>query len=264
MLIAIGEPMMDGFKETEIAKQLGRTPSWVSERLSELRTEILLQNGLLPPLTDTEYAALKHSISLYGQQVSILVNEDLRLIDGGHRLRICDELEIPARYTILQGLNPGEQWELAVALNASRRQMTRQQKRKLIEHELMRAPDRSDRRIAAMCGVHGETVATVRAEIVDAGDAWVGGALPPLERPPDPGAERAVDAPVSVTVSGTTSTTVNPPRRVDSRGVSQPARKPKPRVPRTVASSACPGCGVPVEIIRDPDGRWRLEHQAAT
>lgn len=257
--MAIGEQITDGYKETEIARQLGRTPSWVSERLNELRTEILLQNELLPPLTDHEYQSLKQSIATYGQWHPILVNRDLKLIDGAHRLRACHELDRPAKYLILDGLTPNEEWELAVALNASRRQMTRQQKRKLIEHELMRNPNRSDRRIAAMCGVHHETVAAARTEIADAGDTWVAQGLPAAAKPayagepddPDDDQIPQVAATATIVLPATPPPAVAPAARVDARGRRQPAKKPpRPPIERVIQTIACPCCGHDLELVR--------------
>lgn len=257
--------MADGFKETEIAKLLGRTPSWVSERLSELRTEILLQNSQLPPLTDAEYASLKQSLQTFGQWHPIIVNADLKLIDGAHRLRACDELGIPAKYLPVTGLTVDEEWELAVALNAARRSLTRQQKRKLIEHELMRDPHRSDRRIAAVCGVHHETVAATRAEIAAAGEQWVASALPDTDRPADPGNAPETDTTVvatTATVAQKSTATVAPATRIDARGARQPARKPpRPPVDRVTAQTACPCCGRLVNVIRHGSDT-RLEHTA--
>ena len=183
-LIRIQDPILDGWKETELAAKLGRTPSWVSERLSELRTEILLQNGGFPPLTDAEDASLRESIRRNGVMLPVLVDEDLNLIDGRNRLRLSHDLGVPCPYWILYDLTTEEKREIAVALNAARRQLTRQQKRKLIEHELMHDGTRSDRRIAAICGVSHTTVGAVRHEITESAQRWRELELPLGDAPP--------------------------------------------------------------------------------
>lgn len=159
--------MPEGYNLTEIATSLGRTPSWVSERLNELRSELLLQTGLFFPLTDQEYEALHDSIERHGIQSPIILGEHIPLVDGRHRLLIAEELgldDVPSIW--LQGLDPEQERELAIALNAARRQLNRTQRRKIVEAELMRNPTRSDRWIASIAGVSHPTVAAIRAEIV--------------------------------------------------------------------------------------------------
>lgn len=164
--ILIGDRIPEGYNLTELATELGRTPSWVSERLSELRNELLLQTGLFFPLTDHEYGALRDSIATYGVRTPVIIGQHLPLVDGRHRLLIAQELDLDDVPSIwLDGLDPDQERELAVALNAARRQLTRAQRRKLVEAELMRDPARSDRHIAAVCGVVHSTVGLIRAEI---------------------------------------------------------------------------------------------------
>ncbi len=165
--IAIGDQMPEGYNLTEIANELGRTTSWVSERLTELRNELLLQTGHFFPLTDHEYQALHDSIQTHGVQVPVIIGEHIACLDGRHRLLIAENLgltNIPALF--LEGLTADQEHELSVALNAARRQLNRAQRRKLVEAELMRDPNRSDRYIAAICGTAHSTVSLTRAEIL--------------------------------------------------------------------------------------------------
>lgn len=261
--------MIDGWKETELASKLGRTPSWVSERLSELRTEILLQNGILPPLTDAEYAALRDSIRRQGVLLPVLVDENVELIDGRHRLRITDELNLPCPFWIVTGLTAEEKREIAVVLTASRRQLTRQQRRKLVEHELMHDGERSDRRIAAICGVSHPTVATVRTEIRAAAERWRELELPmndaPHAPPPSPNYDvesstapiwsripTFTTAPVAA-VPLTTDLRGQPAdeRRIDTLGRRQPARRSSPpRAARAPITVTCPTCDTTHVLVR--------------
>lgn len=167
--ILIAEQMTDGYSMTEIANALGRPTSWVSERLSSLRNELLLQTGLFFPLADHEYDSLRASIKEYGVQVPVVIGEHIACVDGRHRLLIGEELgleSVPAVF--LEGCTLEQERAIAISLNAARRQLNRQQKRTLVEAELMRDPARSDRLIASICGVTHPTVGLVRSELVAA------------------------------------------------------------------------------------------------
>lgn len=253
ILIRIVQPITEGWKETELAAKLGRTPSWVSERLNELKQEILLQNGVFPPLSDNEFAALRADIEHRGVLMPVLVDEQLRIIDGRHRLLIAEELGINCPYIILDGLTDDERHEISIALNAARRQMNRLQRRKLIEFELMRNPARSDRRIAAICGVHSETVGVVRSEIGEAEEA--------LRATTAPGELEDGEQPSLLPESGSRPP-VAPPIRIDARGAQRPAPAPRaqPAAPTPIATLTCPGCDTELHLYR-ADGRYTLEHQ---
>lgn len=270
-LIRINDPVQDGWKETELASKLGRTPSWVSERLSELRTEILLQNGLFPPLTDAEEAALRDSIRRYGVIAPVMVDEDVELIDGRNRLLITSELALPCPFFILADLTAEEKREIGIAINAARRQLNRQQRRKLIEHELMHDSARSDRRIAAICGVSHPTVAAVRAEITQQVGRWRELELPLGDAPPAPAVAPDYDAeelstPVwqrgprithavideAAHIPDETFAAVDAilERRTDALGRSNPVRTRSTPPPKTIATAPCPCCGQPLDIVR--------------
>ncbi len=166
-LILIAEPISEGYRENEIAAELGQSTSWVSERLDDLRNELTLNEGRFYPLTDAEWSALRQSIRDHGVQTPIVIGEQIALIDGRHRCLIARELgltDIPAVFVI--GKSAEEEHELSVALNAARRQLDRNQKRALVRAELQRDASRSDRRIAGVCGVDHETVGSERAEMI--------------------------------------------------------------------------------------------------
>ena len=48
----------------------------------------------LPPLSDSDYEALKGDIATRGIMVPIEYDQDGNVLDGHHRLRICAELGI--------------------------------------------------------------------------------------------------------------------------------------------------------------------------
>lgn len=158
--------MPEGYKLKEIADELGQSPSWVSQRLQELRDELLLSSGRFFPLSASERASLKQSIADDGVLAPILIGEHIPLLDGFHRHELSVELgltEIPAVFVI--GKSAEEEYELSLSLNTARRQLSQAQKRSLIRSELARDPSRSDRRIAAVCGVDHKTVGDLRSQM---------------------------------------------------------------------------------------------------
>lgn len=257
----IVEPITQGWKETELAKQLGRTPSWVSERLNELKQEVYLQNGIFPPLSEADYQALKDSIRVHGVRVPVILDEELRIIDGRHRIKAAIELGLRPLYLLIGGLTDGERAELEIVLNAARRHLTRQQKRKLAEYELVRDPARSNRRIAAICGIHPDTVTAIRSEMVDASLSWRRQGLPAAEAPPIPTLfDEHLD---DVTETGyvalhpplTYTVDVAPLIHIDTLGRKQPAKRIRvPAIPVAKMVDAhvlCPCCSELLQL-------WRL------
>ena len=57
-------------------------------------------NKLLPKMSEEEFAELKASIQTEGQHYPIIVNEDLEVLDGHHRLRACIELDIEPDFEV--------------------------------------------------------------------------------------------------------------------------------------------------------------------
>jgi hypothetical protein len=55
---------------------------------------------LLPHMSEEEFAELKESIRTEGQHYPIIVNEDLVVLDGHHRFRVCIELGIEPDFEV--------------------------------------------------------------------------------------------------------------------------------------------------------------------
>jgi phage N-6-adenine-methyltransferase len=118
---------------------------------------------LLRKLTEQEYAALKEDIAARGVMVPVELDEAGNVLDGHHRLQICEELGIAEYPTIIRtGLTEDEKREHILALNIDRRHMTREERRELIEELLKATPEASNRDIAGQAKVSDHTVATVR------------------------------------------------------------------------------------------------------
>jgi hypothetical protein len=147
---------------------------------------------LLPPLSDDEYENLKDSIREKGVLVPVIFDERGNVIDGHHRLRICQELGI-TEYPIITRENLSEQEKRSEArlLNIHRRHLSQQQRRDLIAQELQENPNRSNNAIAKRLGVSDMTVASVRNELGEEAqpDRIIGadGKQYPSKRPANPG-----------------------------------------------------------------------------
>jgi AraC-like DNA-binding protein len=160
--LLLADEMSDGYNLTTLASELGLSPSSASSLLAELRSEIELQSGPLPDLSAEEQRALINSIEDEGVRVPIVIGRHM-LIDGRHRLmasKLLGLTEIPVVF--VSDLDQAGEYELSIALNANRRQLTKEQKQSLVRKELQRDWSRSDRRIAEVCGVSHPTVGSIR------------------------------------------------------------------------------------------------------
>ncbi len=101
-----------------------------------------------------------------GPQVPIIVDQGGNIIDGFHRNRACDELGIFCPREVRHFETEAEKFELALRLNCRRRQLNRQQKRKLIAAYLKCDPKIADNFLAEIIGgISKNTVADVRGEL---------------------------------------------------------------------------------------------------
>lgn len=125
---------------------------------------------LLPPLAPEDYAALEADIIARGVLVPVEYDEAGNILDGHHRVQICQSLGLVdwPRF-VRKGLSEEEKRAHARALNLSRRHLTSAQKREIIEAQLKETPSISSRAIAARFGVSHNTVTTVRRRLEDGG-----------------------------------------------------------------------------------------------
>ena len=65
----------------------------------ELKTDSAYEN-LVPAMQEQEFNELKESIRINGQFEPIIVDQDLVVLDGHHRLRACRELDIAPKYEV--------------------------------------------------------------------------------------------------------------------------------------------------------------------
>lgn len=126
---------------------------------------------VMPSLSEQEFAELKKSIADHGVQVAVEYDEDGNILDGHHRVQACEELDIVNYPKVVKvGMNEAQKLDYAFMVNATRRQLSREQKQDLIRQQLKRTPEKSDRQIAELVGVNHETVGNQRKELVGRGE----------------------------------------------------------------------------------------------
>ena len=121
---------------------------------------------VFPDLSPDEFESLKRDIAERGVQVAIELTPEGEILDGHQRQRACRELGIrnyPRR--IVSGLDDEGKRHHAIRANCLRRQLTRQQKRELIEEELRRNARQSNSMLAEIFGVDDKTIAAYRREL---------------------------------------------------------------------------------------------------
>lgn len=116
----------------------------------------------LPPLSPEEYSSLEASIREHGVQVPIVLDENGVVIDGHHRQKIAQELGVHCPRTHVYDLSEAEKRTLALTLNLDRRNLTREQRRAIVEASLKADPQLSNREHARRTGVSPSTVTAVR------------------------------------------------------------------------------------------------------
>src|SRR4030042_2311664 len=86
--------------------------------------------NIVPPMTDEEYSELRDDIDRNGILIPVILDDSGNVIDGHHRIRIAEELQI-TRFPIeiRPGLSNEEKQDMAWNLNAHRRQMSKETRR---------------------------------------------------------------------------------------------------------------------------------------
>lgn len=121
---------------------------------------------VMPPLSAEEYETLRRDITERGiVLVPVVKDQHGRTLDGHHRMQIANEIGMTYRVDVVQVRDDDEARSLARMYNIARRNLTREQKRKLIADEISADPERSDRAIARLLGCDHKTVGSVRREL---------------------------------------------------------------------------------------------------
>jgi 16S rRNA G966 N2-methylase RsmD len=91
------------------------------------------QYQLLPSLSEDEYASLKADIQKRGVQVPVEYDELGNILDGHHRVQICQELGIKDWPSIVRvGMSEADKIDHVLALNLDRRHLSREQRKELV------------------------------------------------------------------------------------------------------------------------------------
>ncbi|MBX7434573.1 ParB N-terminal domain-containing protein [Mycobacterium sp. Y57] len=122
----------------------------------------------MPELPAEQYEALRNDIMDKGVQMPVIKDQYGRIVDGNHRAAIAAELGINYPVVVITVDDDDDAMDRAVALNCSRRHLTREQVRDIIGHEIRRRTRDSDRAIARRVGCSPSTVGAVRAALCQA------------------------------------------------------------------------------------------------
>lgn len=133
---------------------------------------------VMPSLGEEEYNALKADIAENGVQDPIHIDGGGNVIDGHHRLKVCEELEIPQSDIPIKrhsGKSDEEKRSMAWRLNMQRRHLDHGQKKELVKQRLDQlieaGIDRTDEEIADELGVSRQHVSDIRkrhvSEVLD-------------------------------------------------------------------------------------------------
>jgi phage N-6-adenine-methyltransferase len=122
---------------------------------------------VMPPLPRHIEAALRASIQRFGVLQPVTQDQHGNTLDGHHRARIADDLGVSYRVDIVSVCDADEARDIARTLNADRRQLTEEQRRRVVAE--LRGDGHSVRAIAGALGVGKSTVDRDVAQLSRAG-----------------------------------------------------------------------------------------------
>lgn len=124
----------------------------------------------MPPLSPDEYSELEASILEHGIQVPIITDEHGVVIDGHHRKMIAEHHGLHLPREVRAMLPEAEKTALSITLNVARRQLSREQRRAIVEASVKAQPEATDREHARRTGASPSTVGAVRADLEASGE----------------------------------------------------------------------------------------------
>ncbi len=117
---------------------------------------------VMPPLSDDELARSRPTSRSAASSSPVVVDQHGRLLYGHHRHAIAARLGIECPTEVRHVADDEDARATALALNLTRRHLSREQRRELIAKEIAAKPDDSDRAIARRFGCSPSTVGAVR------------------------------------------------------------------------------------------------------
>lgn len=123
----------------------------------------ILFDDVVPPISDEEYHRLKEDIAENDILVPPIVDEHNGIIDGTNRIRAISELKRKSfQFHVRPGLKDEEKRDLAIKINAMRRQFSKEDRLKLAVS--LRKQKYSLRRIGNILNLNHQTVSNYLAE----------------------------------------------------------------------------------------------------
>jgi ParB-like chromosome segregation protein Spo0J len=102
-----------------------REPSHVVESTTVTKLQINKEyENLIPPMTKEAFESLMSSIRESGQLEPITINNKGEVLDGHHRLRVCEKLHIEPLFEVKAFDNPSHEKLYIIDVNLQRRQLT--------------------------------------------------------------------------------------------------------------------------------------------
>jgi transposase-like protein len=120
---------------------------------------------VMPPLSPEEYAALKADIAARGVQVPVEYDDEGNILDGFHRVQICQELGLACPQVMRSGLSDAEKRAHAWKLNLTRRHLSKAQKRAIAK--TLRGESWTQERIAQALGLSQATISNWLTEVIN-------------------------------------------------------------------------------------------------
>lgn len=124
---------------------------------------------VMPAMDEEPLAGLKADIRKNGVEDPVHIDEDGNIIDGHHRVEICDELGIEDYPTKEHtGLTDQEKRDLAYRLNLQQRHLEYSEKQEIVEQYLIEDWDSQEtqQEIAEKLGVGQSTVSDAKSEVI--------------------------------------------------------------------------------------------------
>ena len=151
----------------------------ISQGKTEKNPSILLMSPELKeaqnlmPMSESDRENLKKDIQLNGMRHPVITyrkDGGYYILAGWNRREIAIELNLPLiEVQVIEG-NPEEYKSFVITENLSRRHLTTEQKRELIQYLLKQDPSQSNRTIAKKTGTSKDTVNALRGKLETGGE----------------------------------------------------------------------------------------------
>ena len=120
---------------------------------------------VMPALSAEEYASLKADIKEHGVLVPVEYDDEGNILDGFHRVQICQELGLDWPKVVRTDLTDAQKLEHAWTLNLARRHLSREQKQGIASR--LRRDGWTQERIAQTLSVSPATISMWLTEFIN-------------------------------------------------------------------------------------------------